>query len=188
MNFGFERLAIPEVVLITLTPFADARGFFVERYKRSSYLAAGIEEVFVQDNHSFSLLGVLRGLHYQAPPHAHSKLVGVIHGEVLDVALDIRRGSPSYGQWVSAALSSENRRQLYVPKGFAHGFRVLSETAHVVYKLSGEHAPEAEGGVLWNDPALGIAWGEGEPRLSARDRRQPTLAEADSPFVYGEDA
>ncbi len=188
MNFDFKRLEIPEVILVTTRPFEDARGFFMERYKRSSFVAAGVKDVFVQDNHSFSRKNVLRGLHYQNPPRAHSKLVSVIQGEILDVALDIRRGSPSYGRSISQVLSSENHRQLYVPEGFAHGFYVLSEEAHVLYKLSSEYAPEHDRGIRWDDPALGLDWGSDHPLLSERDRTQPTLSEADTPFVYGENA
>lgn len=188
MNFDFKRLDIPEVVLVTADASTDARGFFSERYKRSVFAAAGIEDAFVQDNHSYSGKNVLRGLHYQAPPKAHSKLVSVILGEILDIAVDIRRGSPSYGRYVSAVLSGRNRRQLYLPPGFAHGFRVLSDEAHVVYKLSSEHSPEHDRGILWNDPAIGIDWGVEPPVLSERDRRQPALAAADTPFVYGETA
>ena len=182
--FRFERLEIPEVILVTPEVRGDRRGFFMEHYRRSSFVAGGISDIFVQDNHSFSGRGVLRGLHYQTPPKAHSKLVSVVQGEVLDVALDLRRGSPSYARHVAVRLSAENRHQLYVPVGFAHGFAVLSETAHLVYKLSSEYAPEHDRGLRWNDPALGVAWGLGDPVLSDKDQAQPTLEEADNPFVY----
>ncbi len=184
MSFTFERLALPDVVLVKPTVRRDARGFFVEAYKRSAFCEAGVDTVFVQDNHSRSARGTLRGLHYQLPPAAHAKLVWVVAGEVLDVAVDLRRGSPTYGRWVSAALSGANHHALFVPVGFAHGFVVRSETAEVSYKISHEYSPEHDRGILWNDPALGIDWGLNEPLLSERDRRQPTLADADNSFVY----
>ena len=184
MSFTFERLAIPEVILVKPFVRRDARGFFMETYKRSTFCEGGIVATFVQDNYSRSSRGTLRGLHYQLPPAAHAKLVSVVAGEVLDVAVDIRRGSPSYGRWVSAVLSAENHQQLFVPVGFAHGFVVRSDTADVVYKISHEYAPEYDRGILWNDPALGIDWGLGEPLLSERDRQQPTLEQADNSFDY----
>ena len=184
MRFRFERLAIPEVILVTPEVAEDARGFFMESYKRSAFAAGGIEDSFVQDNHSSSAAGVLRGLHYQVPPAAHAKLVRCVRGEILDVAVDIRRGSPTFGHWVSARLSAESRQQLYVPVGFAHGFLVLSARAEVLYKISHEYAPDLERGVAWDDPAIGVAWGVSEPRLSQRDREQPPLAAAELPFVY----
>lgn len=186
MSFTFERLAIPEVVLVKPLVRRDARGFFMETYKRSAFCEGGINATFVQDNHSRSIQGTLRGLHYQLPPAAHAKLVSVVAGEILDVAVDIRRGSPTYGRWVSAVLSSDNHHQLFVPVGFAHGFLVRSETADVVYKISGEYSPEHDRGMLWNDPALGIDWGTTEPLLSERDQRQPTLAAAGNSFIYEE--
>ena len=188
MSFTFEPLAIPEVVLVKPLVRRDARGFFIETYKRSAFCEAGITTRFVQDNTSRSARNTLRGLHYQLPPAAHAKLVSVVAGEVLDVAVDIRRGSPTYGRWVSAVLSETNKHQLFVPVGFAHGFLVRSETADVTYKISHEYAPEHDRGVLWNDPALGIDWGLGEPLLSERDRAQPTLASADNTFIYEENA
>ena len=186
MSFVFEPLAIPEVVLVKPTTRRDARGFFMEAYKRSAFCEAGITATFVQDNVSRSSQNTLRGLHYQLPPAAHAKLVSVVAGEVLDVAVDIRRGSPTYGRWVSAVLSEDNKHQLFVPVGFAHGFVVRSEAADVTYKISHEYSPEHDRGVLWNDPALGIDWGSGEPLLSKRDRAQPPLADADNTFVYEE--
>ena len=186
MSFTFEPLAIPEVVLVKPLVRRDARGFFMETYKRSAFCEAGITATFVQDNTSRSSRGTLRGLHYQLPPAAHAKLVSVVAGEVLDVAVDIRRGSPFYGRWVSAVLSETNKHQLFVPVGFAHGFLVRSETADVTYKISHEYSPEHDRGVVWNDPALGIDWGLLEPLLSERDREQPPLAAADNSFVYEE--
>jgi dTDP-4-dehydrorhamnose 3,5-epimerase len=184
VSFTFERLAIPAVVLVKPTVRRDARGFFMETYKRSAFCEAGMTAEFVQDNASRSAQNTLRGLHYQLPPAAHAKLVSVVAGEILDVAVDIRRSSPTYGRWVSAVLSGENHHALFVPVGFAHGFLVRSETADVTYKISHEYAPEYDRGILWNDPALGIDWGAAEPRLSERDQRQPTLAAADNTFVY----
>jgi dTDP-4-dehydrorhamnose 3,5-epimerase len=156
--------------------FQDERGFFMETYQQRRYTEAGIESNFVQDNLSYSVRGTLRGLHYQVK-HAQAKLVQVIEGTIFDVALDIRRGSPYFGQWTSAHLSDENKRQLFLPAGFAHGFCVLSESAQVVYKCTDFYASEDEGGVLWSDPTLAIAWPVSEPLLSEKDSRLPFLAD-----------
>ena len=188
MNFTFEALTLPEVILVKPKPFRDSRGFFMESYKASAFREGGIDTAFVQDNHSRSARGVLRGLHYQKEPKAHSKLVSVVRGEILDVAVDIRKGSPSYGHWVSATLSEENHHQLFVPAGFAHGFYVRSETADVVYKMSGEYAADCDRGIAWDDPAIGINWGTEAPILSERDSAQPSLADADNNFTYKETA
>lgn len=184
MAFRFERLAIPDVILVTPERFTDARGSFTETYKRSAFAAGGIPDAFAQDNSSFSRAGVLRGLHYQAPPAAHAKLVRCAAGEILDVAVDLRRGSPTHGAHVAVTLSGENGRLLYVPEGFAHGFLALSD-ATVTYKLTAEYAPEWDRGLAWDDPDLAIPWGVSGPILSERDRRHPTLAATDSPFRYG---
>jgi len=160
--------SLPGVLIIEPRVFKDERGFFMETYHQKRYEDAGIEVRFVQDNLSYSSQGVLRGLHYQYP-HAQAKLVEAIRGEVFDVAVDIRRGSPSFGQWTSANLSGENRRQIFVPEGFAHGFCVLSKTAVVIYKCSDFYAPECEGGVLWSDPDLGIKWPVKHPLVSDKD-------------------
>ncbi len=157
------------VFVIEPNVFEDRRGFFMETYQRNRYGSAGIHADFVQDNLSSSVRGTLRGLHYQHP-RAQAKLIQVLSGEIYDVAVDIRRGSPFFGQWVGAALSGENRRQLFVPEGYAHGFCVLSEKALVLYKCTDFYAPESEGGILWSDPALGIAWPIREPLLSDKDR------------------
>jgi dTDP-4-dehydrorhamnose 3,5-epimerase len=184
MPFQFRPLAIPEVILIKPQLFGDARGFFMETYQYESFAANGIGMRFVQDNHSRSAKGVLRGLHYQKDPFAQGKLLKVVIGEIFDVAVDIRRGSPTFGQWVGEILSSENGRLLYVPPGFAHGFCVLSETADLIYKTTNYYKPESDRGIIWNDPQIGIAWPISEPLLSAKDIKLPSLAEADYNFSY----
>jgi dTDP-4-dehydrorhamnose 3,5-epimerase len=184
MPFKFQPLAIPEVVLIEARAFSDARGRFAETYKLSEFAANGLADVFVQDNHSHSVRGVLRGLHFQNRPRAQAKLVMALSGEVFDVAVDIRRGSPTYGHWVSATLSAENGRMLYIPAGFAHGFCVLSDCADLVYKCTAEYAPELDRGILWQDPALAIAWPISGPLLSAKDAALPPLAESDHNLAY----
>ncbi|NPV29967.1 MAG: dTDP-4-dehydrorhamnose 3,5-epimerase [Firmicutes bacterium] len=184
MPFSFQRLEIPEVVLIEPKVFQDGRGFFMETYKFSDFTAFGITERFVQDNHSRSLRGVLRGLHYQNPPNAQGKLVRVVAGEIFDVAVDIRRGSPTYGKWVGERLSAENKRMLYIPPGFAHGFCVLSQEAEVVYKVTEEYAPEHEAGIIWNDPDIGIRWPVAEPIISEKDAAFPRLKEAENYFFF----
>ncbi len=182
-----ERLAIPDVVVLTPRIFRDARGFFSETWNRRALGEAGIEADFVQDNHSLSRdKGVVRGLHFQTPPHAQDKLVRVIRGRVLDVAVDIRRGSPTFGRHVAVELSAENWRQLWVPRGFAHGFCTLEPDTEVLYKVTDYYAPECDEGLLWNDPALGIDWpvGEGEAILSEKDRSHPRLAELPEVFQF----
>ena len=159
---------IPGVYLIRPQVHEDARGFFYESYHQTKLGQLGIRELFVQDNHSKSCRNTLRGLHYQLK-HPQAKLCRVVQGEVLDVAVDIRVGSPYFGGWVSAILSAENRQQILVPPGFAHGFVVLSETAEFLYKCSDFYFPEDERGVLWNDPDLGIPWGVSEPVISQKD-------------------
>jgi dTDP-4-dehydrorhamnose 3,5-epimerase len=163
--------------------FEDERGFFTETYKYSVFASFGIRERFVQDNYSKSVKGVLRGLHYQKHPKAQGKLVMVIRGEIFDVAVDIRKGSPTCGKWVGLVLSSEDHRMLYVPAGFAHGFCALSDEAGVVYKVTGgEYAPELERGIVWNDPDLGITWPVKHPLISRKDAALPRLQEADNDF------
>jgi dTDP-4-dehydrorhamnose 3,5-epimerase len=182
--FRFERLRIPEVILIAPMIFPDERGFFMETYKYSEFARFGITEHFVQDNHSCSTKGVLRGLHYQKPPKAQGKLVRVATGEIFDVAVDIRRGSPTYGQWVAATLSAENKQMLYIPVGFAHGFCVLSEVADVVYKVTEEYSPQHDAGIIWNDPEIGIRWPLEKPIVSTKDAGYPPLRDADNSFIY----
>jgi len=198
MPFKFKRLAIPDVILIEPRILPDERGFFMESYKYSEFAAFGIKEHFVQDNHSRSGKGVLRGLHYQNPPKAQGKLVRVVIGEVFDVAVDIRsargikregnipraKGSPTYGKWVGVKLSAENKRMLYIPPGFAHGFCVLSEEAEVLYKVTEEYAPDHEVGIIWNDPELAIEWPIKDPILSVKDAALPTLNDAENRFIY----
>jgi dTDP-4-dehydrorhamnose 3,5-epimerase len=184
MPFRFQRLDIPDVILIEPRTFEDQRGFFMETYKRSDFAANGITGEFVQSNYSHSIRGTLRGLHCQKPPRAQGKLVMALRGEVFDVAVDIRQGSPTYGQWVSAILSDENFHMLYIPVGFAHGFCVLSEEADLIYLVTAEYAPELDSGILWNDPAIGIHWPIAEPMLSPKDAQLPLLQDADLDFVY----
>lgn len=175
MPFSFETTEIPEVILVKPKFFGDARGFFEETYKEADFKAAGIDARFVQDNHSFSRRGVLRGLHWQKAPFTQGKLVGVVTGRIWDVAVDIRKGSPTYGKWTARELSEENHAMLWVPPGFAHGFAVLSETAHFTYKCTNVYAPQAEANFRWNDPDLAIAWPlEGlEPCTSPKDNAAP---------------
>ena len=178
--------AVPDVLLIEPRRFGDERGFFSETYSAKVLAEAGFETLFVQDNHSRSpKKGTVRGLHFQAPPFAQDKLLRVTRGAILDVAVDIRKGSPTYGRSVAVELSAENWRQLLVPKGFAHGFQTLTEDCEVLYKVTDYYAPAAEAGLLWSDPALGIAWPAGvEAGINARDAAWPSLADFDSPFTY----
>ena len=161
----------------------DERGFFLESYSARTLAAHGITTTFVQDNHSRSVKNTLRGLHYQLSP-GQVKLVRVLAGAIFDVAVDIRWGSPTYGQWFGQILSAENFLQMYIPVGFAHGFCVLSETADVGYKCSSYYSPQHERGLMWNDPAFAISWPVTDPILSARDQQQPRVEEAERDFVY----
>lgn len=167
--------AIPDVKLVIPDVFGDARGFFQETCHAARYRAAGIDADFVQDNWSRSVKGTLRGLHYQLP-NPQAKLVWVVRGEIYDVAVDIRRGSPTFGRWVAAVLSETNHHQFFVPAGFAHGFCVLSEEVDFMYKCSDYYSPKDEKGILWSDPALGIPWPVADPRLSSRDGTLKPLA------------
>ncbi|MBN1125592.1 MAG: dTDP-4-dehydrorhamnose 3,5-epimerase [Sedimentisphaerales bacterium] len=167
---------LPEVLLIEPTAFGDDRGFFLETWNGQRYTEAGLDVDFVQDNVSFSQKGVLRGLHFQHP-QAQGKLVQVLAGDVFDVAVDIRIGSKTFGQWIGEKLSVENHRQLYIPPGFAHGFCVLSETALFSYKCTDYYHPQTEGGVLWNDPEVGIDWPVDHPQLSAKDKKYTCLSD-----------
>jgi len=184
MPFHFAQSEIPEVLIIEPRVNVDARGFLMETYKRSEFAAHGIQENFVQGNHSKSSKGILRGLHYQKHPQAQGKLVRALVGEIYDVAVDIRQGSPTFGKWVASMLSSENKKMLYVPAGFAHGFCVTSEEAELFYMTTAEYAPECEAGVRWDDPDLQIGWPIGGPCLSNRDRAWPYLKHADNNFRY----
>jgi len=183
MPFTFHPLQLPEVILIEPRVFADERGYFLETYKYSEFAANGIPDIFVQDNHSRSIRGVLRGLHFQNPPKAQGKLVRVVRGAIFDVAVDIRPSSPTFGEWVGETLSEENQRMLYIPPGFAHGFLVLSAVADVTYKVTEEYAPELDSGIIWNDPTIAIPWPlESPPILSAKDAALPPLLRADNRF------
>jgi dTDP-4-dehydrorhamnose 3,5-epimerase len=175
MPFDFKKLAIPEVLLIAPRVLSDDRGFFMETYRRSEFASAGAPEIFVQENHSLSVRGVLRGLHFQRPPAAQSKLVRVVSGRIFDVAVDIRPDSPTRGKWVGVDLSADDRHVMYIPDWCAHGFCVLSDHAEVVYHTSAEYSPEHEAGIIWNDPAVGITWPVSNPLVSDRDKRWPGL-------------
>lgn len=186
-RLNIERLEIPAVVRVTPRRFCDNRGFFSETFCDRDLAAAGLPSVFVQDNHSRSEnAGTVRGLHMQAPPHAQHKLVRVTHGRILDVAVDIRVGSPTYGRHVAAELSAEDWAQLLVPIGFLHGFVTLEPATEVQYKVSDYYVPAAEGGVLWHDEALGIRWpvDVSAATVSGRDKQLPHFANFRSPFVY----
>ncbi len=184
MPFEFVPLDIPAVILVKPKVFGDDRGFFMETYKRSDFVAQGIPDTFVQDNYSHSSTGILRGLHYQLDPAAQGKLVGAIRGEIFDVAVDIRRGSPSFGQWVGAYLSDQNHHRLWVPAGFAHGFCVTRGPADVVYKVTSEYSAPHDRGILWSDPSIGIQWPLSDPQLSSKDQQHPTLDQAEISFVF----
>ncbi len=174
----FRETALAGMYLIEPRVFEDSRGFFMETYHQAKFADAGIAAMFVQDNHSRSGRGTLRGLHYQIQ-HAQGKLVRVVRGEIFDVGVDLRRDSPTFGQWAGEILSEENKRQLYIPPGFAHGFCVLSEIAEVTYKCTDLYHPEHERSLLWNDPQLGITWPIDDPILSPKDEAGIPLADAE---------
>ena len=181
MNTQFLSLRIPDVILIEPEVFDDERGFFIESYQKERFATAGISYEFVQDNHSRSMQGVLRGLHYQIKK-PQGKLIRVVAGEIFDVAVDLRKASATFGQWVEAYLSAENKKQIWVPPGFAHGFYVISEYAEVLYKATDYYAPQWERSILWNDPRIGIQWplinGE-QPNLSIKDANAICLDKAE---------
>ena len=180
-----KSLEIPDVKIIKPKKHGDHRGFFSETYNKKALAEAGIDLDFVQDNHSLSgEVGTLRGLHFQTPPFAQDKLVRVVKGAILDVAVDLRKGSPTFGKYVAAEISAEEWNQILVPIGFAHGFITLTPDVEAIYKVTNYYAPECDKGLLWSDPALGIDWPtpEGGPILSDKDKVQPLLAEIDSPF------
>ncbi len=179
MNLTVTPTEIPGVLILEPKVFGDDRGFFLESFNQDSFRqATGLDVDFVQDNHSRSRKGVLRGLHYQLPPHAQGKLVRVVSGSVFDVAVDIRRDSPTYGRWVGVSLTAENHRQLWIPPGLAHGFLVTSESADFLYKTTAYYAPSQERSIAWSDPAIGITWPlEGQPALSAKDAAGTPLSE-----------
>ena len=178
MPFEFEKQSIEEVILVKPKVFGDNRGFFLESYKKSDFIANGIDVEFNQDNHSRSTAKVLRGLHYQEAPYGQAKLVRCSKGRIYDVAVDIRKGSNTYGQYVKVELSEENKHMLFIPEGFAHGFVVLSEEAELLYKASGEYNQAADRGVYWADEDINIDWEiDFEPILSEKDKVQPRLKE-----------
>ncbi len=178
MSFEFIKQKIEDVILIKPKVFGDNRGFFMESYKKSDFKNNGITDDFNQDNHSKSTAKVLRGLHYQANPYAQAKLVRCSKGRIYDVAVDIRPNSKTFGQYVKVELSEENKQMLYIPSGFAHGFVVLSDEAELLYKASGEYAPQADRGILWNDKDINIDWEiDFEPILSEKDKNQPNFSQ-----------
>jgi dTDP-4-dehydrorhamnose 3,5-epimerase len=183
-RFSFTPQRIPDVLLVTQAVFGDDRGFFTEVWREADFLAAGLPR-FVQENHSRSVKGVVRGMHYQDEPKALGKLVRCLHGHIFDVAVDIRRGSPTYGKWVGVELSDAGATMLYVPPGFAHGFCALSDTADVAYKQNDYYSPAHDRGFRWNDPAVAIDWPVREALLSPKDAAAPLLADAENHFVYG---
>ncbi len=173
-----------DVVLIEPQVHGDHRGFFMESYNQKQFEQLGIHINFVQDNHSYSAeAGTLRGLHYQLEPMAQSKLIRVLSGAIYDVFVDIRKDSPTYGQWKGVILSADNKRQLLIPKGFAHGFCTLVPDTHILYKVDQYYSPNHDRGILWNDPALGIDWPVSDPILSDKDRQHPVLADAENNFT-----
>jgi dTDP-4-dehydrorhamnose 3,5-epimerase len=171
---NFTPLEIPDVVLVEPDVFGDARGFFTETFHAAKYTAAGLPGAFVQDNFSFSRRGILRGLHFQLR-QPQGKLVYAARGAIFDVAVDLRRGSPTFGRWVGRTLSGENHCQMYIPEGFAHGFCVLSDEAEVMYKCTALYDPADDRGILWNDPDVAVAWPVAQPSLSGKDQRLPRL-------------
>ena len=180
-----EPTYLPDVLILTPRRFGDARGWFSETWSADRMAKAGLDLPWVQDNHSFSAAkGTLRGLHYQSPPRAQDKLVRCSHGAILDVAVDIRSGSPGYGKWVGVELSAENGRQLFVPKGFLHGFVTLTAMTEVQYKCTDIYSPDHDGAVRWDDPAIGVDWGTLAPVLSDKDAGAPLLAGIGQPFRW----
>jgi len=173
----FKQLSIDGLVVIEPRVFEDDRGFFLETYNKKTFAENGIDVEFVQDNHSFSTSKILRGMHYQLPPFAQDKLVRVVQGVVHDVAVDLRKNSPTFGRWEGVELSAENKKMFFVPKGFAHGFLVLSETADFVYKVTNLYSKESEGGIVWNDSDVNIDWPISDPILADRDANLPKLSE-----------
>ena len=186
MPFTFKRLSIPDVILVEPQSFSDDRGFFFESFKESDFFSNGIDKNFVQDNFSHSVNGVIRGLHFQKAPKAQAKLVTVLKGKIFDVAVDIRKNSPTYGKWVSEILSDDTHNVLYVPEGFAHGFCVISDEADVHYKVSNEYSQEHERSIIWNDPKLNIEWPIKKPIISNKDNKLSLLENLDNDFVYGD--
>jgi len=180
IDTGFPGLALLEPKV-----FQDERGFFLEAYNQDVFDALGIAARFIQDNHAHSVrAGVLRGLHFQLPPHAQSKLIWVVRGRVFDVAVDLRRGSPTFGRHYAVELSGENRLRLFIPRGFAHGYLTLTPEVEFLYKVDAAYAAAADSGLIWNDPDLGVAWPGVEPQLSPKDQRLPRFRDFDTPFAF----
>ncbi|MDD3435609.1 MAG: dTDP-4-dehydrorhamnose 3,5-epimerase [Candidatus Gastranaerophilales bacterium] len=178
MSFEFKKLEIEGLVLVKPKVFGDNRGFFMESYRKSEFVQNGIDADFVQDNHSKSNKGVLRGLHYQANPKPQAKLIRCIKGRIYDVAVDLRKDSKTFGHWVRTELTEENNYMFFIPEGFAHGFVVLSDEAELIYKTNAEFSSELDRGVLWNDKDIGVDWGiDFKPILSEKDKKQPRLNE-----------
>ncbi len=185
MPFTFERTEIPDVIIITPAIFEDLRGHFVETYKRTEFSKFGIPEDFRQDNYSLSKKGVARGLHYQADPFSQGKLMRAISGKIFEVAVDIRRGSPYFGKWVSVIMTQENRAMIWIPEGFAAGMMSLEEDSRLAYKTTNEYSKAHECGIKWNDPAIGIKWPiDIKPLVSEKDEVHPLLKDAEINFVY----
>jgi dTDP-4-dehydrorhamnose 3,5-epimerase len=176
--FRFIPLGINGLVLVEPASFADERGFFMETYKESDFIKNGIAEKFVQDNYSLSVKGVIRGLHFQKDPKAQGKLVKVVTGSVLDVAVDIRKGSPTFKKWITIELSDSNQKMLYIPEGFAHGFLAQTGDVRLMYKCTAEYDPALDAGIRWNDPEIAINWPEVNPIVSDKDRALPFLKDA----------
>lgn len=185
MPFDFRPLRLPGLVLVEPRVFRDQRGWFLEMYKRSEFAAAGIDATFVQDNYARSVgAGTLRGMHYQLAPAAQGKLIRVVVGEIHDVVVDIRKGSPTFGEWEAVTLSEENKRMLWVPPGFAHGYCAVSDVSEIVYKVTHEYSPTHERAVRWDDPKLAIPWPTKAPLLSEKDQKAPFLDGAETNFVW----
>ena len=185
MPFEFEKQSIEDVILVKPKVFGDNRGFFMETYKKSDFVANGIDVEFTQDNHSKSTKGVLRGLHYQAKPYGQAKLVRCVKGRIYDVAVDIRKNSKTFGQYVKVELSEDNKQMLFIPDGFAHGFVALTDDVEILYKASGEYAPQADRGILWNDKEINIDWRiDFLPILSDKDKYQSKLSEINNEELY----
>lgn len=183
MGFIFKKLAIPEVILIEPQIYSDNRGYFFESFKEKEFITYGMAK-FIQDNFSHSIHQVIRGLHFQKNPKAQAKLVSVLNGEIFDVAVDIRKNSPTYGKWVAEILSRNNHKSLYIPEGFAHGFCVLAKDADVLYKVSKEYSPKDELGIIWNDPTINISWPIEKPIISKKDNKLPLLENSENNFRY----
>jgi dTDP-4-dehydrorhamnose 3,5-epimerase len=184
MSFNFKKLNIPDVILIEPKSFNDERGYFFENYNALNFNENGIKTKFIQDNFSYSKKNVLRGLHFQKNPKAQVKLVSVLKGEIFDVAVDLRKNSSTYMKWVSEILSEKKHNSLYIPKGFAHGFYVLSDTAYVMYKVNSHYSPEFDSGIIWNDKKLNISWPTVEPILSIKDQNLLSSKDQDYDFNF----